>query len=89
MIFHSFDVTVDFNEGTDFNCLFGNEGQFEVEFGYTPPTDAYEGTYEVTPTDYEQYLYTANKLLENNVTVHKTPYSEVSNVSGGYTATIL
>lgn len=73
MIFHSFDVTVDFNEGTDFNCLFGNEGQFEVEFGYTPPADAYEGTYEVTPTDYEQYLYTANKLLENNVTIAPVP----------------
>lgn len=89
MIFHSFDVTVDFDEGINFDCLFGDEGRFEVDFGYTPPTNTYDGTYEVTPTDYEQYLFTTNKLLENNVTVHKTPYSEVSNISGGYTATIL
>ena len=54
-------------------------------FGGVP----YEGDYEVTPTAYEQNLETANKLLKRNLTVHKVPYQETSNDSGGYTVSIL
>lgn len=49
----------------------------------------YDGAYEVTPTDYEQYLATENKTLKRDVTVHKVPYYETSNESGGYTVSIL
>lgn len=51
--------------------------------------EVYDGVYEVTPTAREQILHTINKKMEDNVTVHKTPYSEVSNEYGGYTVTIL
>lgn len=49
----------------------------------------YDGAYEVTPTSYEQYLATENKTLKRDVTVHKVPYYETSNESGGYTISIL
>lgn len=51
--------------------------------------EVYDGVYEVTPTAREQILHTINKKMEDNVTIHKTPYSEVSNEYGGYTVTIL
>lgn len=54
-------------------------------FGGTP----YDGTYEITPTDYEQYLDTAGKVMRDEVTVHKVPYFETGNESGGYTVSIL
>ena len=72
MIFHSFDVTVDFNEGTNFNCLFGEEGRFEVEFGANVARE-YHGTYEVTPTQQTQTLPTANKVLTDNVVINPIP----------------
>ncbi len=48
----------------------------------------YSGSYEVTPTVYEQYLATRECVLANDITVHKIPYYETSNLSGGYTAII-
>lgn len=54
-------------------------------FGGTP----YDETYEVTPTDFEQYLETAGKVMREDVTVHKVPYFETGNESGGYTVSIL
>lgn len=51
--------------------------------------EVYDGDYEVTPTNNEQILHTKHKKMEDDVTVHKTPYSEVSNEYGGYTVTIL
>lgn len=54
-------------------------------FGGVP----YDGEYEVTPTAYEQYLDTSNKFLKRDVTVHKVPYLETSNESGGFTVSIL
>lgn len=54
-------------------------------FGGTP----YTGTYEVTPTAHEQYLDTSQKFLRDDVTVHKVPYYETTNESGGYTVSIL
>ena len=51
--------------------------------------DYYDGDYEVTPTNYEQVLYTHQKTMREDVTVHKTPYAEVSNPYGGETVTIL
>ena len=48
--------------------------------------EPYEGEYEVTPsTDEAQTLHTAQKLLTKDVTVHKIPYYEMDNESGGIT----
>lgn len=48
--------------------------------------EPYEGEYEVTPkVETETVLPTAQKLLARDVTVHKIPYYEVSNNSGGLT----
>lgn len=67
-----------------------------VEWGkseYIPMVNSdapdYEGTYEVTPTAQEQTLGTMNRLLRNDVTVHKVPYFETGNESGGVTVSIL
>lgn len=48
----------------------------------------YEGDYEVTPKVDEQTLPTADKLLLEDVKIKKIPYFEVSNNSGGITASI-
>ena len=48
----------------------------------------YEGEYTVTPKVEEQTLATARKILNEDVVVEKIPYFEVSNNSGGITASI-
>lgn len=68
--------------------------EFIVEFGCGSgggggDHPSYDGRYEVTPTSAEQILRTENKVMQRDVTVHKTPYSETSNIAGGYTASIL
>lgn len=49
----------------------------------------YDGKYEVIPSTENQILSTKFKKLMENITVHATPFSEVSNEAGGYTITIL
>lgn len=73
-------MSVEFSQDDNFVCDFGE--------GAAEPGD-YSGPYEITPTSSEQYLPTANKTLAQMVTVHRTPYAEVSNLFGGYTVTIL
>lgn len=49
----------------------------------------YDGEYDVTPMPYtSQILPTANLVMRNNVNIQEIPYYEVSNLSGGVTATI-
>jgi len=48
----------------------------------------YEGEYSITPQVNEQTLLTAQKYMDADVKIEKIPYSEVSNNSGGKTATI-
>lgn len=48
----------------------------------------YTGDYIVTPSVEEQKLGTRQKLLTKDLTIEKIPYSEVSNVANGITATI-
>ena len=50
---------------------------------------SYEGEYVAIPTSSEQTFETANKKMDSDFTVTATPYSEVSNIYGGYTVTIL
>jgi len=67
------------------NEAMGLVGTFEKGVSF----DTYDGEYEVTPSSKEQVLNTMQKMLVDNVTVHSTPYSEVSNPYGGTTVTIL
>ena len=48
----------------------------------------YEGPWDVVPTTDFNLLPTADRWCEDDIMVHPIPYSEVSNLSGGYTATI-
>ena len=48
----------------------------------------YEGPYEIRPAVQVQELQTAEKRMEFNLLVQEIPYMEVSNTSGGTTATI-
>lgn len=69
-------------------------GAFEwgaTEYIQTVSSDApeYDGPHEVTPTAQEQTLATMNRLLRKDVTVHKVPYFETTNESGGVTVSIL
>lgn len=50
--------------------------------------EEYPGPYTVTPTRENQVLRTAQKVAARNITVFEIPYNEVSNPSGGKTATI-
>ena len=48
----------------------------------------YNGEYEVTPTFAEQILETKDKIMSENVTVHKIPRYDVANEAGGVTVYI-
>ena len=48
----------------------------------------YKGSYEVIPDIGFQLLPTSECFLDDDIIIHPIPYSEVSNLSGGYTATI-
>lgn len=54
----------------------------------TADYEVYEGSYKVTPAVSSQTLDTSNKLMQADVLVGKIPYAEVSNNSGGKTASI-
>lgn len=54
----------------------------------TADYDVYEGTYKVIPSVSSQTLDTAHKLMQSDVVVEQIPYAEVSNNSGGKTASI-
>lgn len=50
--------------------------------------EIYDGSYQVTPKTASQTLATANKLMQADVMVNEIPYAEVTNNSGGKTASI-
>ena len=51
--------------------------------------ESYPGPYVITPKRYdEQVLDTKEKYMNDNITVLKVPYSEVSNAAGGTTCNI-
>lgn len=51
--------------------------------------DPYTGSYEATPAAYEQSIPTSGKTMTRNFTIHKVPYQEATNESGGVTVSIL
>ena len=48
----------------------------------------YEGPYEIRPAVQVQELQTAEKRMKDNLLILEIPYAEVTNTSGGMTATI-
>ena len=50
--------------------------------------ERYNGEYEVTPKFEEQTLETKDKIMSENVTIHKIPRYDVSNEAGGKTVYI-
>lgn len=50
--------------------------------------DTYDGSYTVIPRSAAQSLDTDHKLLLDDITVTAIPYTEVGNLSGGYTVSI-
>ena len=65
--------------------------RFDMNFeSFQTVTDAdnYEGDYEVTPKVSAQILETGQKFMAEDVTIHKIPFHEVSNLNGGTTITI-
>lgn len=48
----------------------------------------YDGSYSVVPSNNEQVLNTSQKFVDADIKVEKIPYAEVTNMSGGITATI-
>lgn len=71
-----------------------NECRVDVQFGEVQTVtqliggEIYDGSYEVVPQVAPQTLETQHKVMNANVTVHEIPYAEVTNTSGGMTATI-
>ena len=76
----------------NFNLTFEQSNtEFSFEFGEVTEGREYElypGPYTATPKVTEQTLLTASKMCSRNIEVEAVPYLEVSNVSGGKTATI-
>ena len=56
---------------------------------YSQDIPLYTGAYVATPTASVQTFPTKDKRMAQNFAVNETPYSEVANIYGGYTATIL
>lgn len=67
----------------DPSLIIPESGEFGV-FTVIKDTDIpiYSGPYIVTPRAYEQVLATADKIMNDDVTVQEIPYTEVSNLSG-------
>lgn len=79
------DNTVKLNAFGGDGARFRVDGLVQVISG----GDVYEGPYEVTPRAYnEVVLDTMNKTMEADVTVHRVPYYETSNLFDGKTAYI-
>lgn len=71
-----------------YTIFFTNGEQFEYQI-INGIVHYYNGEYEVTPMPYtQQILPTANLVMSTDVNVKEIPFYEVSNSSGGKTATI-
>lgn len=67
------------------NTIYGRLGVGSV---FMTEHEVYEGPYQVTPAVTSQTLDTSNKLMQSDVLVEGIPYAEVTNNSGGKTASI-
>ena len=64
----------------------GTTTSYTVTNGRDAPI--YEGPYSVTSSVYDQSLSTNQTYMNDDITIAQMPYYEVSNLSGGLTATI-
>ena len=55
----------------------------QMQSAATAPT--YTGSYEVTPSGEQTVLETAQKTMQDDVTIHPIPYYDISNTAGGRT----
>lgn len=79
------DNTVKLTASSTNGARFRVDGLVQVISG----GDLYEGPYEVTPRAHSEIvLETKNKTMEDDVTVHKVPYYETTNLYDGKTAYI-
>ena len=86
---NSFNMSIDNDE---FNIAL-SQNDFDIDFAEAVIVQGerlpnYEGSYDITPMVLGQKLNTQNKSMVNDITVNAIPYVEVTNVGGGYTATI-
>ena len=65
---------------------FGNEIVVVQQGGIMVPE--YKGPYIYVPSDVNQVIMTNGFKMSDNIEITSVPYSEVSNASNGYTATI-
>ena len=85
---------VDFKESSNFfDVGFQNVNRvFEADFQNVITTriipDPYMGSYEVTPELFEQTMYTRNKTMAEDVTIHEVPVYRTRNPQGGNTIII-
>lgn len=71
-IFETRTFDVKFSEDDRFDCSMESDDNFSVDFGDAVSKE-YQGTYQVTPTASEQTLYTANRILSQNITIDPIP----------------
>ena len=74
-------------------CFNENRAGMAVDFGTFQTVtelinEQYTGEYEIRPLVEPQTLETKDKVMMENMTILEIPYAEVSNTSGGITATI-
>lgn len=65
-----------------------SEGSLSGQIVIGEDAEPYGGEYEVTPNFQQQILETADKKMNQNLTIEQIPYAEVMNPSGGLTLTI-
>ena len=67
---------ISFRDERDMKMRFREDPAFSAKFGevqYVPVSERYEGEYIIEPTQHEQILPTAEKLLAENITVKAIP----------------
>ena len=75
---------VSFQEGTLKGRII-SDGVLKGHLMIAKNFDNYTGTYTITPKIISQSIPTANKLMNDDVTVNGIPYYEVTNQQGGTT----
>lgn len=75
MIEFTYNADIEFNDEQTFEVTFEKQEEFVMEFTYADAKskDEYMGVYEVTPTEEEQILETADKVLTKNVKINPIP----------------
>lgn len=69
------NIPIKFNESNNLDVKFkSGSNNIKLKDMYSAYYQIYDGDYIVTPTQYEQVLYTNNKLMKGNVIVEPIPW---------------